>query len=73
MHGSQNQKTDRPQEKRPGVANCRRVQRSEVTTEYLLVDISLFGMFSVVMVNDYSDFQHNYFRLTEKIGLVYFK
>ena len=49
------------------------MMRSEVTTEYLLVDISLFGMFSVVMVNDYSDFQHNYFSLTEKIGLVYFK
>ena len=53
MHGSQDQKTGRPQQKRPGVANCRRVQR----TDYLLVDISLFGMFSVVMVNDYSDFQ----------------
>ena len=73
MHGSQDQKIGRPQQKRPGVANCRRVQRSEVTTDYLLVDISLFGMFSAVMVNDYSDFQHNYFSLTEKIGLVYFK
>ena len=44
-----------------------------MTTDYLLVDISLFGMFSDVMVNDYSDFQHNYFSLTEKIGLVYLK
>ena len=35
-----------------------------MTTEYLLVDISLFGMLSVVTVNDYSDFQHNYFSLT---------
>ena len=34
------------------------------TTDYLLVDISLSGMLSVVMVNDYSDFQHNYFSLT---------
>ena len=59
MHGSQDQKTGRPQQKRCGVINCRRVQRSEVTTEYLLVDISLSGMLSVVMVNDYSDFQHN--------------
>ena len=37
-----------------------------MTTDYLLVDISLFGMLSVVMVNDYSDFQHNNFSLTEK-------
>ena len=37
-----------------------------MTTEYLLVDISLFGMLSVVMVIDYSDFQHNYFSLTGK-------
>ena len=29
------------------------------------VDISLSGMLSVIMVNDYSDFQHNYFCLTE--------
>ena len=65
MHGSQDQKTGRPHQKRPGVANCR-IQRSEVTTDYLLVAISLFGMFSDVMVNDYSDFQHNYFSLTEK-------
>ena len=52
------------QEKRPVVANCSRVQRSEVTTDYLLVDISLSGILSVIMVNDYSDFQHNYFILT---------
>ena len=44
-----------------------------MTTEYLLVDISLSGMFSVVLVNDHSDFQHNYFSLTEKFGLLYFK
>ena len=44
-----------------------------MTTDYLLVDISLFGILSVVIVNDYSDFQHSYFSLTEKIGLVYFK
>ena len=40
-------KTGRPQEKRPVVANCSRVRRSEVTTDYLLVDISLSGMLSV--------------------------
>ena len=32
----------------------------------MLVDISLSGMLSVVMLKDYSDFQHNYFCLTEK-------
>ena len=37
-----------------------------MTTDYLLVDISLSAILSVVMVNDYSDFQHNYFGLTEK-------
>ena len=41
-------------------------------TDYLLVDISLSGMLSVVMVNDYSDIQHNYFCLTEKCGLLNF-
>ena len=46
MHGSQDQKTGRPQQKWPVVANCSRVQRSEVTTDYLLVDISLSGMLS---------------------------
>ena len=39
-----------------------------MTTDYLLVDISLSGMLSVVMVNDYSDFLHNYFSLSEKFG-----
>ena len=36
-----------------------------MTTDYLLVNISLSGLLSVVMVNDYSDFQHNYFSLTK--------
>ena len=36
-------------------------------TDYLLVDISLSGMLRVVMVNDYSDFQYNYFSLTESL------
>ena len=40
-----------------------------MATDYLLVDISLSGMLSVVMVNDYSD----YFRLTEQFYLLYFK
>ena len=62
-HGTQDQKTGRPQQKRPVVANCSRVQRSEITTDYLLVDTSLSGMLSGVMVNDYNDFQHNYFSL----------
>ena len=44
-----------------------------MTTDYLLVDIRLSGMLSVVTVNDYSDFQHNYFNLTEKFSLLYFK
>ena len=61
------------QQKRPVVANCSRVQRSEVTTDYLLVDINLSGMLSVVMVNDCSDFQHNYFSVSAKFGLLYFK
>ena len=39
-----------------------------MTTEYLLVDISLFGMLSVVMVNDYNDFQHKCFSGTEQFG-----
>ena len=43
------------------IAAGSRGQRSEVTTDYLLVDISLSGMLSVVMVNDFSDFQHKYF------------
>ena len=30
-------------------------------------------MISVVMVNDYSDFQHNYFSLTEKNWLIEFQ
>ena len=33
------------------------------STEYLLVDISLSGMLSVVMVNEYSDFKYKYFCL----------
>ena len=44
-----------------------------MTTDYLLVDISLSGMLSVVMMNDYSDFQNNYFSLTEKCGLLNLK
>ena len=72
-HGSQVQKTGRPQQKKPVLANCSRIQKSEVTTDYLLVDISLSGMLSVVMVNDYRDFQHNYFSLTEQFGLFNFR
>ena len=32
---------------RPVVANCNRVHGSDVTTDYLLVDISLSGMLNV--------------------------
>ena len=39
---------------------------TDYLTEYLLVDISLSGMLSVVMENVYSDFQHNYFSPPEK-------
>ena len=44
-----------------------------MTTDYLSVGISLSGMLSFVVVNDYSDFQHNNFSLTEKCGGLHFK
>ena len=46
-----------------------------MTTDYLLVDISLNLVCSVlqIMVNDYSDFQHNYFSMTEQLDLLYLK